>query len=180
MAKVLKVTEVNAGSQGYNAGIRVGDIILAYNGVRILGNSDFTNAVISAKNKGLTECEITILRGDTNLKINVATDPLGINTNVVEEKTSSTPSKSEYGVARGMCSLFSFIGWALVVIGVVIAFVGLSGGNRYGGVSVAAILPGIGTIVSGFLTVMGAQVTRATVDNADHTREILLAIQNNR
>jgi len=40
-------------------------------------------------------------------------------------------------------------------------------------------MPGLGTVASGFLMIMGAQVTQATVDNADHTREILAEMRAN-
>ena len=45
-------------------------------------------------------------------------------------------------------------------------------GGGLGGLSLVALLPAIGTAVSGFLLVMGAQATRAIVDTADHAREI--------
>jgi len=37
----------------------------------------------------------------------------------------------------------------------------------------AGFLASLGVVFGGLLLVMGAQVTRATVDNADNTREIL-------
>ena len=44
-------------------------------------------------------------------------------------------------------------------------------GSRY--FSLGGILPGVGTLISGLFMIMGAQVTKATVDNADNTRELV-------
>mgnify|MGYP000347884685 CR=1 FL=1 len=44
-------------------------------------------------------------------------------------------------------------------------------GSRY--FNLAGILPGVGTLISGLFMIMGAQVTKATVDNADNTRELV-------
>lgn len=91
-------------------------------------------------------------------------------------ETSNTDTyKSSYKTARGISEFVSFLGWLLFIVGIVIALVGFVGGikSRYGGVSLIAMLPGLGTAVAGLLLVMGGQVTRATVDSADHTREIM-------
>lgn len=39
-----------------------------------------------------------------------------------------------------------------------------------------AMLPGIGVAVSGLFLVASGEVMRASVDNADHTREILKVV----
>ena len=62
----------------------------------------------------------------------------------------------------------------------IVALVGMAGGMQSGyggGVSILAIVPGLGIAVSGLFLVAAGQVTRATVDNADHTREILNLIR---
>ena len=85
----------------------------------------------------------------------------------------------------------SFLGWLVfaggviaVFAGVIAAFAGMASGlqSQYrGGVSILALLPallpGLGIEVSGLLLVAAGQLTRATVDNADHTREILNVIR---
>jgi hypothetical protein len=87
--------------------------------------------------------------------------------------TSTAPYTSDYGTARGIAQVISVIGWIVVAVGSLAAIAGLSGSNQFGGVSLLAVLPGLGIAVSGLLLVVAGQVTRATVDNADHTREIL-------
>jgi hypothetical protein len=92
--------------------------------------------------------------------------------------TGSWDYKSGYGVTRGVCSFISFLGWLSVIVGGIIAFIAIISTlqSGYGSAPMVASLTGVGTVFSGFMMIMGAQVTRATVDNADHTREILAAI----
>jgi hypothetical protein len=75
---------------------------------------------------------------------------------------------SKYSTARGVSSLVEFLGWSLVVLGV--AAMIYSASQNLG---VMGVLTGIALSVGGLLQVMGAQVVKATADNADHTREIL-------
>jgi len=84
--------------------------------------------------------------------------------------------RSKYETARKVSMFISFIGWVVFVGGIIAAFSGMASGlqSRYGGgVSILAFLPGLGIAVYGLFLVAAGQVTRATVDNADHTREIL-------
>jgi len=90
--------------------------------------------------------------------------------------------ESDYKTARGIASLISFLGWVSVAIGVILAltiFIGLSS-QRYGVAEsiFISLLPSIGLVISGLFLVAAGQVTRATVDNADHTREILIHLKN--
>lgn len=78
---------------------------------------------------------------------------------------------SDYGAARGISSFISGVGWFVVIIGIFIALAGTGQG------SALAILPGIGLAVAGIIVVASGQVTRAAVDNADHTREILTILK---
>ena len=94
-----------------------------------------------------------------------------------ESQTNVSSVTSNYEVAQKIATIMSFIGWTIVVIGVMVALVGSAGmsQNPYarGGSAIIGLLPGIGMSISGFFLVAGAQVTRAMVDNADNTREIL-------
>lgn len=95
----------------------------------------------------------------------------GRNTSVVQ---------SDYTTARKIAMFISFLGWIVFAGGIIAAFVGMESGlqSRYGGgVSILATLPGFSIAVSGLFLVAAGQVTRATVDNADHTREILSFIR---
>ena len=77
-------------------------------------------------------------------------------------------SPTKYGAARGISSFAEFIGWLLMAGGIVLVFIALA--REVGAPGLAA---GILISVSGLSLVMAAQFVRATVDNADTTREIL-------
>ena len=81
-------------------------------------------------------------------------------------------SRTRYGTARLVANGIEFIGWLIVVAGIIAIVMLLSNmGSRY--FNLAGILPGVGTLISGLFMIMGAQVTKATVDNADNTRELV-------
>lgn len=95
-------------------------------------------------------------------------------TSSVSVSTIASPRpeyNSDYGAARGISSFISGVGWLVVIIGIFSALAGTGQG------SALAILPGVGLAVSGILLVASGQVTRAAVDNADHTREILTLLK---
>ncbi|GLQ32612.1 hypothetical protein [Litoribrevibacter albus] len=88
--------------------------------------------------------------------------------NLTQQK--SLGYQSSYSSARTIADVLSVIGWLTVVIGVFSALALASQGSSF---DVFAMLPGLGLVISGLFMVVAAQVTRAIVDNADHTREIL-------
>ena len=84
----------------------------------------------------------------------------------VESDTTS------YDTERGVANIIEFIGWLIVVAGIIagmVAVVYKGGAIGYFGA--------FGVSLSGFLLIMGAQVVKATVDNADQIRKILTEIQ---
>jgi hypothetical protein len=72
----------------------------------------------------------------------------------------------KYKAAQGVSGFIELIGWLVVIGGGIVAIGSVSGGALF-------LLPGIGITISGLFLVMGAQVTKATVDNANNTREII-------
>ena len=137
---------------------------------------------------------ILIRRQKQDLKFEVTLEPLGIeeveevpinsNTNAAPQvvshgsHTNNDGYKTKYGVAHGVSNLTCYFGWGLVIIGAIVTLVSIVNGikSQYGGLSLFDTLSGIGITVTGFLLIMGAQITLATIDNADHTREILKTI----
>ena len=79
--------------------------------------------------------------------------------------------KSGYGTALGLSSFVSVVGWIAVVGGVLLVLNGLSSGVPASLFFQAVI--GIGITVGGLLLVMVAQLTRAIIDTADYSREML-------
>ena len=96
----------------------------------------------------------------------------------VQEFGAGQQYKSQYETSRKVSMFISGFGWLVFAIGIIAALAGLVSGlqSRYG-LGVMGVLPGIGLVVSGLMMVVAGQVTRATVDNADHTREILALLK---
>ena len=89
--------------------------------------------------------------------------------------TGSNSQTSNYTTARGVSYIIEFLGWALVVVGV---FAMIYSATQNSGVM--GVLIGIALTIGGLLQVMGAQIVRATVDNADHTGEMLAIMKSDR
>lgn len=66
-----------------------------------------------------------------------------------------------YKTAIFLAKVLSFVGWAMVVIGVLLM------------ISMIGLSYGITAVVSGLGLVVGSQITRATTENANTTAQIL-------
>ena len=139
-----------------------------------------------AKQKGLTPEKVVAMIKDGICVGRVIDEQWYVNSSEFFGERSSSKRKSgivyrsEYETARKISMLISFLGWLVFASGVIAALAGMGGGLRSdygGGISIIAFLPGLGIAVSGLFLVAAGQVTKATVDNADHTREILSLIR---
>ncbi|SFJ66584.1 hypothetical protein [Jannaschia pohangensis] len=93
------------------------------------------------------------------------------------------PFKKTYPAGRSIASLFAKVGWGIVLIGVLLALAGALRGATPGtavpvdAVSIvariAAMGVGLGVMLFGLFSVMMAAQTRAAMDTADMTREML-------
>ena len=105
--------------------------------------------------------------------------PLG--TKVAIEKTEEKIEFSDYGVARVIAKIIAFMGWIMIVLGLI--DIGYAGVHIHGTKNIDVILvialPGIGMIITGLFLIVAGQITRATVNNAGHTRQILLHLRQN-
>lgn len=183
MSTVLKVSAIKEGAQAENMGIKVGDVIASYDGTELSSNLDLSNAALNAKNNEKEKVILVVIRNGKEITMEATTDKLGIdciedhsNNGQSNQRNGTENIKTEYGVAKVVSSVVSFIGWGLVIVGaffMVLFPLAQGSQSRYGGISWFAILPGLGTAVSGFLLIMGAQVTNAAIDTADYTRELL-------
>lgn len=74
----------------------------------------------------------------------------------------------EYKTARSIFSFAEFCAWALVVVGIILALVGMAGGGRMLGSSAGFIgaLPGLVISIFGVFMAMNVQIGRAAVDSA--------------
>jgi len=86
---------------------------------------------------------------------------------------------SDYGVARVIAKIIAFMGWIMFVLGfVVIGYAAVHiDGTKNIDVILVIVLPGIGMIITGLFLIVAGQITRATVNNASHTKQILLHLR---
>ena len=81
--------------------------------------------------------------------------------------------KSTYNTARVMAKAMSFFGWVVAIIGVVVAMAGGTVGDG----SVAGTLPGLMVVLGGLAIAAAGQITRAAVDTADHTGDMVAILR---
>ena len=100
---------------------------------------------------------------------------------VIKNIETSEEYVSTYETTRIITKLVSFIGWVVVVISLLVFLIVVikSSESRYG-FNWLALLPALGGFISGLLLVISGQFTRATVDSADNTGQILELLKSKR
>jgi len=91
--------------------------------------------------------------------------PETVNHNTGIEPNAPIPTK--YGTARGVAVFGELIGWFLTIFGIVLVTLALTKDVGLTGVASASAIS-----IAGLYLVMMGQFVRATLDNADNTREI--------
>ena len=89
-----------------------------------------------------------------------------------------------YSTARSVFTLLEFVGWAVVAVGVTASILGGGSiGDAYGRsppfeVLMLALLPGIGIAFGGLVSIALVQSSRANIDTAEMTRDMLFLMRN--
>lgn len=80
-----------------------------------------------------------------------------------------------YEAARSLFSFLGFCAWSIIVIGGLVALIGMGSVSQYagGGAGLLAMVPGFGIAITGFILVAFVQMGRATVDTAEYTQQML-------
>ena len=80
-----------------------------------------------------------------------------------------------YETARSLFSFLAFCAWSVVVIGGIVALIGLGSVSSYAGgaAGLLAAVPGFGIALAGLLLVAFVQIGRANVDTAEYTQQML-------
>lgn len=87
---------------------------------------------------------------------------------------------SDYGTASFVSIVVSFIGWVTVVGSLILLLISIDSLSGRGGFAIFALLPSLGGIISGLLLVVAGQITRATADTANSSREMLELMKNSK
>ena len=185
MRKGLEVNAIGRGSQAAKAGILVGDRILSYNGIDVSSLKQLKTENDYARGQGIEVSQLLIEREDKQITIEILpAEDVGITwaqEQQGDDQSAGASHESKYGTTRSLCSFLALVGWLLVFVGVIILGTEANSElNHYQHFDLNALLPGIGIAIGGLITIMGAQTTKATVDNADQTREILIELKRNR
>ncbi len=80
--------------------------------------------------------------------------------------TDMNEKSNDYGTAIKLAKFVSFLGWVAVIIGILLT------------VSLVLITTGIPTIISGIMLIAGGQITRATADSANYSKQMLDEVRN--
>lgn len=187
------IKEFKHESELQKKGLEVNDIIVELDDVKITSIEQFESTFQLAKELEKEKVKLVILKKDKNkysIKINPLNDldftveemskpSSNISTSLLENYPNKNSYSSNYSTAIGVSKFIAFLGWLMFSLGIIGALTGISESSKYGGgFMLAALLPSIGISLSGLFLVVAGQVTKATVDNADHTREILALLRN--
>lgn len=94
---------------------------------------------------------------------------------------NTTDYTSTYGTSRMIATFVSFVGWVVVGISALIILVSLAKSTGpYGGFALIGLFPALGGVVSGLFLVMTGQLTRATLNTADNTGQMLSLMKRNK
>lgn len=88
--------------------------------------------------------------------------------------TGQVPSDYQTGI--GVAKAISLIGWFLCGISVLIVLASIGAAR---GMGLLSLGPGLGLFTGGLLLVVAGQATRALLDNANYTRQILELMKKN-
>lgn len=191
--KGIVITKFNADSELQKKGLEINDIIVELDSVKITSVQQFENVLSLAKDLEKEEVKLVIQKKDKK-KYSTKMNPLNeldfsvsellesaqnTNWSSVASDLSKDIYSSKYSTAIGVSKFISFLGWLTFVGGIIVLLIDISQSSKYGGeVVIATLFPSIGICICGLFLVAAGQVTRATVDNADHTREILTLLRN--
>lgn len=185
MKTFLRVLEVHPGSQAEKLGIKPDDLVISYNGSILSRREDLHEAIGRSAAAGRDANEIVLRRGSDERSVTATTEQLGLtfNEEAVQNRTGvgahglESAQASDYQTAKAISRFVSGVGWAAVGIGVLGAVVAVQQAGNAGGLALFAVLPALIMSAIGLLMVLAGQVTRAAVETADNSREILRSVE---
>ena len=179
----VELTGVDREGLADSIGLEVKDIINTYDGAEVNSIDDLRRAIESAKRQSKDSVTIYYSRGDSLLSCAAPIGPLGVSSTPASgafragsasasssDRGRSTEEKlkaeTHYGFGKVIClliSLFSILGILLSSILLIT--------EQLGTIVAVAI------IISCAISILGAQATKAVLDTADYSREILNILQ---
>lgn len=162
----LKVLWIENDGMAFKASLQMNDVIQSYGGNPVSSVNDLNSAIAAAQASMLQVVDLEIARNGSRITLEC---PVG-NMGATFSHASSHPSDSisenpqstgNYGVARMLCYLISLFGGLCVGAGVLIA------------IMLSDKWPAVALILSGLVTFLSGQATKALLDIADDSKAIL-------
>ena len=192
MEYYVKISQVLTGSQAERLGIQTEDILISLADQPIKTMEEFKNIVAQKKNEQCYKANLIIERNNQpkTLVVDLTTQLGIIGDDYHGDKTgddkgdlgaapqlsaSAISVPTQYGTTRAVCAFLLALGTLSVIVGILFALTALMASYR--GINPFEIILSLAFVAIGLGLIVGAQVTRATVDNADHSREILKILQ---
>jgi lipopolysaccharide export LptBFGC system permease protein LptF len=140
--------------------------------------NEYSDEAFEAIRQILEERRENQLAQQAQIKESRESDNKTANKEIANGETSSGYTTT-YGTARMLAQFVSFIGWVVFVISLLMmAFSLIKSLGPDRGFALIGIFPAFAGAVSGLLLVMAGQMTRAIVDTADNTGEMLAVMKN--
>ncbi len=119
-----------------------------------------------------TDIEVAYVQGESKLEAKKKFSKIypDIDSDKIISVDNIQEQSNDYGTAISVTKFIVFLGWVNVIAGIAVV---ISGGFLVVGVSGT-----IGIITSGFMLIMGGQITRATADSANYSKQMLEEMRN--
>ena len=119
-----------------------------------------------------TELQVAYIQGDSQDRVKEEFSKIYPNieqTKIISAVDINVQS-DDYGATIRIAKIMVFLGWASVIIGIIVFLTGMF--------MLVGISGTIGIITSGLMLVVGGQITRATADTANYTKQMLDEMRN--
>ena len=91
---------------------------------------------------------------------------------IIDVENINIYTENDYSQAIGLAKFISFIGWIIIVIAILAVIITI--GESKGGPGLLVVLPFLSAIPIGLLLIVFGQSSRASMDSANTSRQILL------
>lgn len=132
-----------------------------------------------------TDIEVAYMQGESQLE--AGKEFFKIYPDIDPDKIISVDNiqdqSNDYGVSTTVAKIISSFGWISVFSGIVLIIMALAEAAKSGGLGIGtlmALFPAFGAIVGGLLLVITGQVSRAVMDNANYSKQMLDETRNRR
>ncbi len=136
--------------------------------VKYLDGTDLQMAYMQGVNKTEAKKEFSKIYPDIDSGKILSTE------NIQEQST-------DYGASIAVAKIIAFIGWMAVFGGVILVLIAVTEAINSGKISIGTILvilPTAGVSITGLILILAGQASRALLDNANYSKQMLDEMRN--